>query len=111
MSGSKPESCASCGAALDHSATGRPRTYCGAGCRRLAERKIAVAQRLLIRARTKEQDMRARIVQVGKSNVHQEQRDVAAFWAAEAASHEAELAALLSLELADAGDRKGAPGT
>jgi hypothetical protein len=92
----KPATCAECGAALIQPETGRPRAYCSAPCRRLAERKIKVAEQMLARARRSEQTARYRVA-MGWA---QEQ---ATFWAAEVKRCEAELRALL----AGAGDDDG----
>jgi hypothetical protein len=94
----EPEgTCASCGGQLEQSGTGRPRAYCSAVCRRLAERKLRVAEQLLTRARKQEQDARRRAAG-GFGG------EVAAWWAAEVARCEAELAALLAAADSDGDD-------
>lgn len=89
----RPDRCASCRAELEQPVTGRPRTYCGIACRRLAERKILLAERLLSRAAVKEQDCRAADARFGYGADSKEVK----FWQAEVARCEAELAALLGL--------------
>lgn len=84
--------CAECGAELAQSATGRPRTYCSVPCRRLAERKLKVAEQLLARARREEQKVRGLMV---TTNNPASRRKEAEFWAGEAGRCEAALAALL----------------
>jgi hypothetical protein len=86
----KPDSCAECDAELVQPLTGRPRVYCSAPCRRLAERKIKVGEQLLARARRQEQTARAHLA-AGWSNSEE-----AKFWVGEVKRCEAELAALLA---------------
>lgn len=94
---SKPEGCAECAAQLVQPETGRPRAYCSTACRRLAERKLKVAEQVLARARRQEQTARARLA-AGWSNGKE-----AKFWAEEIGRCEAALAALLR----GAGDDEG----
>jgi hypothetical protein len=89
---SKPEGCAECGTALVQPLTGRPRAYCGAPCRRLAERKLKHADQLLARARRQEQTERARAAQWESP----QGRSAVKFWQAEVKRCEADLAALLA---------------
>jgi hypothetical protein len=44
---SKPTSCLICGTALEQPATGRPRVYCDAGCRRTGENEVKRLARTL----------------------------------------------------------------
>ena len=89
--------CAICGADLAQPDVGRPRRYCGAGCRRLAERRIRIAEQLLTRARKAEQDARLR-VEIDDWDVL---RKRLAFWAAEVARLDLELRDLLAGDAED----------
>ena len=87
----KPQACASCGGPLEQPGTGRPRAYCSTACRRLAERKLKVAEQLLARSRREEQKARAKVAQWDSA----QGRSAVKFWAGEVACCEAELTALL----------------
>jgi hypothetical protein len=98
MTSIKPAACGICGDELEQPEVGRPRRYCGPACRRMAERRVRIAEQLLTRALKAEQDAMAHLAAAPGWDEWEKR---AAYWRGESVRLDAELRDLLNEDPGD----------